>query len=249
MTQPVPYRQVIDELLGIWDAHQGAGEVRMRADLSHVATGVLVRGLTAHAIASARGALTLYRASQPVAALPLIRAVMEDAVTAAWLVGTPEGWKSFLSDGAKKRRVILDEILKHEPGSAMAAETRDEMVVLADALGKITDGTIERRFAVIDPTGALYTTYRIGSTLIHAGPVLVDLYTEEVPNSPMGLGYREHASHTSTNGWLGAAASCLTHALTVWDQCQPARPDQAQLAAIAARLGVRSEFPIAERTR
>jgi hypothetical protein len=247
MTQSVPNRIVLAELLVIWDSHTRDGQVHLRTDLSHLATGVIIRGLAAHAVECARGALTLYKASQPLAALPLIRAVMEDAITAAWLLGSPDAWKSFLSNGAQKRMVLLNDIVRHDFGGAGAAARMDEMQQLISSLGKISDATVESRFHRVDSTGSLYTAYRVASSLTHAGPLLADLYTMEAPGTPLGLAYREHAAFTSTNAWLATAATCLTHAMTVWDSCQTDRPDRERLEAIAERLNVRSSFPIYHR--
>jgi hypothetical protein len=247
MTQPVSNRIVLAELLSIWDAHARDGQVHLRTDLSHLATGVIVRGLTAHAVECGRGALTLYKASQPLAALPLIRAVMEDAITAAWLLGSQDAWKSFLSGGAQKRKVLLADLMRQDFGRAGAAARMDEMQKLIDSLGRISDSTVESRFRSVDATGALYTAYRVASSLTHAGPLLTDLYTMEAPGTPLGLAYRGHPAFTTTNAWLGTAATCLTHAMTVWDSCQTDRPDRQRLEGIAERLGVRSSFPVFRR--
>jgi hypothetical protein len=111
MTTPIPYRVVMADLLRIWDARQEDGGTTLRADLSHARTPIIIRGIVAHAVASARGALTLYEQKQQMAALPLVRAVHEDAVTATWLLVADDAWKMFLARGEQQRAVVLRQII------------------------------------------------------------------------------------------------------------------------------------------
>jgi len=237
MTPPIPYRVVLKQLLTLWDGRLNAPSLMLRGDLAHAATPVVVRGLTSHAVAAARGALLLYEAKQPAAAMPLVRVVMEDAATAVWLVREPEAWRSFLSEGEQKRAKALREILGRDASPRVAARlaTSEQHI---QTLAKITDGTIQARMRTIDPAEELYTTYRLASALIHAGPVVVDLYTGIDERSEVGLAFRDHARFPLANEWLGTATEWLLHALNAWDVCQTHHPDEIQLRDIGERLGV-----------
>lgn len=72
----------------------------------------LVYAFAAHTVEMARGALALYAAELPFAAVPLMRTAMECAMTAAWLSVAPEQTRSFLYAGAVDRRRALDDMAK-----------------------------------------------------------------------------------------------------------------------------------------
>jgi hypothetical protein len=247
----IDYRAVVAELLAIWDASSELNEVTLRGDLAHRTTPVLIRGLTAHAVDSARAVLTLYQAKQPVAALPIVRLLMEDALTAAWLLADADAWRSFISDGSRQRAVALRKILSRGGGDSQAeiAERLKESEELVDNLGGPTNHNIEQRFRVLDGgDGGLYLMYRLASSFSHASPSIIDLYTGTDERTPLGVYYRGHAAHNTAAMWIGATAGNLLHALNVWDICQADHPDRDQLHAIADRLSLRTEFTVATST-
>lgn len=246
-TPRVDNRAVIADLLAIWDADASA-KATVRTDLANQLTPVLIRGLTAHAVDSARAVLTLYRASQPVAAVPIVRTVMEDALTAAWLLAEPDASRSFVSAGVGKRAVALGAILRRGAGADHAAiatrlqESRD----LIEQLGAPNGHNIEQRFQSLDGgDGGLYLAYRLASQLSHASPSIVDLYVGADERAPQGVYLRSHAAHDTAAMWISHTATNLLHALTVWDICRAGRPNQVQLEAIGDRLGMRTEYPVA----
>jgi hypothetical protein len=244
----IDYRAVVAELLAIWDARAELDEVTMRGDLAHGTTPVLIRGLKAHAVDAARAVLTLYQAAQPVAAVPIVRALMEDALTAAWLLADADAWRSFISDGSQQRAKALREIMaRGRDGSQAETEQRlKESEDLVEKLGTPTGHKVEQRFRVLDGgDGGLYLMYRLASSLSHAGPAIVDLYTGTDDRLPLGVYYRGHAAHSTAAMWIGATAGNLLHALNVWDLCQVDRPDRERLHAIAERLNLRTEFAVA----
>lgn len=244
----IDYRSVVAELLAIWDTRVKENEATLRGDLAHPTTPVLIRGLAAHAVDCARAVLTLYQAKQPVAAVPIVRTLMEDALAAAWLLGEPDAWRSFISDGSKQRAIALRGILSRDPGdkqSEVAARLK-ESKDLIERLGDPTNHLIEQRYRTLDGgDGGLYLLYRLASSLSHPGPTIIDLYTGFDTRTPLGMHYRDHAAHTTAAMWIGVAAAHLLHALKVWDICQADHPDQERLHAIANRLGLRTQFNIA----
>jgi hypothetical protein len=240
MTAALPYRNMLAELLALWDARHEDGGTVLKADLSHPATGVVIRGLTAHAVAASRGVLTLYKASQQIAALPLVRAVIEDAMTATWVYKDPEGWKMFIAAGEQQRVKALRNMIDQGIDPEATAKSLQEAQAVVDSVEKITHVNIENRFRVVDPTGRAYLHYRIASSLIHAGPALVDRYTTPAPETPIGLAYKKHPSHAAGNEWMAFTVHYLAQALQVWDLCQVSRPDRDALNDFARRLGVAS---------
>lgn len=243
----VDHRAVIAELLGLWES-QARDKVIVRTDLVNQRTPFLIRGLTAHAVDSARAVLMLYRASQPVAAVPIVRAVMEDALTAAWLLAEPGASSSFMSAGIMERATALRKILERGAGEDHAgiAARLEEGAELLKQLGTPSGHKIEQRFRSLDGgDGGLYLAYRLASQLSHASPSIVDLYLAADERAPQGVVLRPHAAHDTAAMWISFTATNLLHALTVWDICRAGRPDQAQLEAIGDRLGLRTEYPVA----
>lgn len=246
-TARVDYRAAIAELLDLWE-NQARDKVIVRTDLANQMTPLLIRGLTAHAVDSARAVLTLYRASQPVAAVPIVRAVMEDALTAAWLLTEPDASRSFVSYGVQLRKVALRELLLRGAGDSHAAITArlEECRELIEQLDTPKGHLIEQRFRSLDRgDGGLYLAYRLASQLSHASPSIVDLYLAADERAPQGVVLRPHAAHDTAAMWINFTATNLLHALTVWDICRAGRPDQAQLEAIGDRLGLRTEYAVA----
>lgn len=247
----IDYRAVIAELLAIWDAGVKHNEVSLRGDLAHPTTPMLIRGLTAHAADSARAVLTLYKAGQPAAAVPIVRALMEDALTAAWLLAEADAWRSFISDGSHQRATALRKIIERGADDSPAeTEARlKESVELIDHLGTPSRHHIDQRFRALDGgDGMLYIMYRLASSLSHASPAIIDLYTVADDRPPHGLSFRDHAAHSTAAMWIGLTAGNLCHALNVWDICQADHPDRDQLHTIANRLSLRTEFTVATST-
>lgn len=108
-------RAIIRRLITVWETEDGRKKVDLRTDIDFQVS-VVVRGLAAHAVDCARGVLTLYEAGQPVAAVPLIRALLEDAVTAGWVLVVPEGWKALVSEGSRTRAAVLDDAMRANIG-------------------------------------------------------------------------------------------------------------------------------------
>ncbi|WP_413601898.1 DUF5677 domain-containing protein [Curtobacterium sp. Curtsp57] len=239
------HRAVIRHLLAIWATEEDRKEVELRSDLE-LQVSVLVRGLAAHAADCARGVLTLYEAGQPIAAVPLIRSLMEDSVTAGWVLVVPDGWKAVLSEGSKARARILREAIEADAvGADSTAEARrQEYEAQARKLGSIPAGykQFEQRLNALEGTGNMYMLYRYLSALTHAGAETVELYTSESRRSELGVSYRRFAKHSMAANLIQAAATSLTQALTAWDVTQVGRPHESALRAIATELGVDNEW-------
>ncbi|MFJ7289770.1 DUF5677 domain-containing protein [Curtobacterium sp. NPDC098951] len=245
MTAPTDYRAIIRRLLAIWDTETNRTTVELRTDIDFQVT-VLVRGLTAHAADCARGVLTLYDASQPVAAVPVIRSLMEDAVTAGWVLVVPDGWKAVVSEGSRTRAAVLRDAMAANASWADAASEarRQEYAEQVKALGAAPPSykVFEQRLRALEGTDDMYMVYRYLSGLSHASSETVDLYTAPDPGSPLQVRYRRQASHSMAANLLVSAASSLLHALIAWDMTQVGRPHQAELDAIASELGVTNEW-------
>lgn len=245
MPTPPDYRAIIRQLIEIWENAASRKTIPLRADLDLQVT-VLVRGLAAHAVDCSRGVLTLYEAGQPVAAGPLLRTLMEDSVTAGWVLVVPDGWKDLLSDGSKARARALREAMEAKSDGATGEweERRQEYEDQARDLGPASPSytIFEQRLNAIAGTDGMYLVYRYLSGLTHAGADIVDLYTAGNPNPGLPVTYRRFAAHSMAALLLGHGVASLLQALIAWDTTQPGRPNRTELDKIASELGVMDEW-------
>jgi len=242
---PLDYRAIIRQLIQIWDDDSGQKTVPVRTDLDLQVT-VLVRGLAAHAVDAGRGVLALYEAGLPVPAVPIIRTLMEDSVTAGWVLVVPDGWKDLLSDGSKARSRALREAMEAKAGGATnewearRQEYEDQVRDLGPASPSYK--VFEQRLNAIAGTDGMYLVYRYLSGLTHAGADIIDLYTAGNPAPGLPVTYRRFAAHSMAALLLGHGAISLLQALIAWDTTLPARPHQTELDNISGQLGVMSEW-------
>ncbi|MGN8048165.1 hypothetical protein ACTJKO_00650 [Curtobacterium sp. 22159] len=104
--------------------------------------------------------LTLYETSQPVAAVPVIRSLMADAVTAGWVLVVPDGWKALVSEGSRTRAAVLGDALAANaqcPDAASEAR-RQEYAEQVKALGAAPPSykRFEQRLRALEGTENMY---------------------------------------------------------------------------------------------
>lgn len=237
---PVNYRATLAELVAIWDAQADVPTVQIRLLHSgHVP--IAIRGLVAHAVDCGRATLTLYNAKQPAPAVPVIRTLMDDAITAHWLLTNPEGWKGLMLDGARNRKNVMAGIVDRDPSDDTAADLRDAAEAQMDEYAAHGSGwPFKQRARAVTGSEEMYLLYRLASNLSHAGVGVVDLYTGEQPDSELQVAFIPYASHGAAAGWLKVATALLLRALIAWDHVVVGRPLEPQLTPIAERLGVSS---------
>jgi hypothetical protein len=233
------YRDAIRRLIALWDADVDLQSIERDPEIPAEVL-VIVRGLVAHAMDCARGVLTLYQASQPVAAAPIIRSIMEDAITAGWVLVIPGGWKQFISNGSRSRALVLAEALLQDPDDERTEARLQEYENHVKEFGKATREftSFKRRLDAIEGTDNMYSVYRYLSALTHASAETANLYTAPNPDSPFQTSYRTYAAHPMAALLLLSAATSLVNALTAWDDTRGGHPNREALNAIAAELGV-----------
>ncbi|MCJ1697818.1 DUF5677 domain-containing protein [Rathayibacter caricis] len=203
-------------------------------------TVIAVRALVAHAVDCGRAIAVLYEAKQLVAAVPLIRTLMEDATTAAWLLKTPDGWKGFTREGADTRRKLLDNIRSANPDLRVDL-VKDELERAKELLDRLDEFRSEKDFhqraRSVTGTEDLYVLFRMASGVSHAGAGIVNLYTAEDPTSDSGFSWVDAAQYPQSEMWLRVASALLVRALTAWDHVLAGNPLRAGLAPLAKKYG------------
>ncbi|PPF15252.1 hypothetical protein C5C94_08200 [Rathayibacter sp. AY1C3] len=223
----------------LWDDH-AANPVTKYSTPVNTQTVIAVRALVAHAVDCGRAIATLYEAKQPLAAVPVIRTLMEDATTAAWLLKAPDGWKGFTREGAEARRKLLNNIRQANPDlkpDLVGAELARAKELLNRFGEYTTDNDFQQRARSVTGTDRLYVLFRMASGVSHAGAKIVDLYTAADPGSPSGFGWFDQARHPQADMWLRVASALLVRALTAWDHVLAGNPLQERLTPLAERLG------------
>jgi hypothetical protein len=240
-TKPaVDYRRVLQELIDLWDSELKERTVEVRGDFEHEIVPLAVYSSVAHAVECGKGVLTLYRASLPVPAVPLIRTLIEDSVTAAWLIVAPGAWQAYASAGADERGKTIRRVMKERPEDVRLAERNGEMTNLTEHLGTPKKWRFDQRAAQLEGADDVYTYYRIASALSHAGFGIADLYAKTDPRDKNEAILLNYPAHAAASSWIAVAAGAVLQALIAWDHARPGRPHEIRLTAIADRIGVSS---------
>ena len=222
----------------------------MRSEFAR-GTGPMIWSLTNHTVELARTVVDLSAADRMVVALPLIRLCMENAMTAAWLLISPRAVDATVHEGMRQRRAairdLLDQGIEGFDADSMAAA---ESAVGEFAQGKSPEGQhIDRRFKAMKGGAKMYVSYRVASSLSHAGMTLGDFYLEEVPVSlaaPAGLAFMPNKKMDSHEAWVGTAASMLVVAMTACDRTDSKRSQKNQLVKAAATLQIDTDFQLVD---
>ncbi len=227
-------------LIALWDAQPGS-QVTIESERVHA--GLAVYALAAHAVDCGRGVLTLYEAGQPIPAAPVVRLMLEDAVTAGWLTVYPQNFPALVKKGVDERRKLFQDLMKRDdfrewaaPMHAASQAMLDED--LADAGGFVLD----QRMNALEGTDGLYSHYRLLTRHSHAGMGVADLYLTNDDTSPMGVGLRSFGALPEAGGTIGIAAAMLTATLIAWDSSRLDRQWEAELTDLAERMGVRTSW-------
>jgi hypothetical protein len=88
-------RELLRNLLDAWRDERGLGQ--RFGSTSHAAVVATVHSLVAHAHGLGRAVLTLHDAGFGVEIVPLVRAMFEATISAAWLAQIPDGVPAFMN--------------------------------------------------------------------------------------------------------------------------------------------------------
>lgn len=229
----------IDELLDVWSEQMDNISPKLARDDLHPSAPIIVHGLTAHVADLARGAALLYRAEVTVAAIPLIRAMLEDVATIEHVLDKPDGWKDVQNASLKQRRLILKDFEATGEALPWFEEARSHLEWMREN-GAVEQGAIKDRFPAPKPGQvSSYTQYRNLSDEIHAGMGVVVKYTESDPGVPGSYGLSAVARNGSAPVKLLEVTDSLTRALMAWNTLWGSSSIRARLLEIDDRQLVR----------
>jgi len=233
-------RAVLRYLIALWDSQTLRGSVPIRD--THLEAGMSVWSLTFHAVDCARGVLTLYEAGQPIPAVPIVRVMLEDAVTAGWLSVFPDKHRALLKDGINQRKKLYRDLLDRDGVQEFAAEQLAEAEALAEHLRDAGGYVLEQRMRDLEGSDGLYTQYRLLTGQSHAGVGVVDMYVSSDDQSPVGFSLDRFGSLPGASGIIGIAASMLLLAMIAWDCTRTERIWERELTELANRRGTTTEW-------
>lgn len=236
-TPDVPsIRRVMETLCDLWD-NAAPGTVDYRGELD-AARAVAIRTHTHHAVRASRAALQLDLTTSGIELVPLVRLIMECAVTAAWLLLTPGSGHALIRDGATQRLRALNTLTKlGEDAGPSTAQAEASLTQLEDAEGP-RSFAFEQRCLRLDGGDRLYLTYRVFSAESHSGMGIADFYSVATKASPIGVAFNPDAVSSVRAATIGIAGCMLLLAINA-DELARAKPTHtSQIAKAAKRLGV-----------
>lgn len=243
---PAEIRAFTRKLIALWERDRER-PFDMKAEYANGA-GPMIWSLTNHTVRLAQAVDIL--ATDGVSllvAVPLIRLCIDNAMTCAWLLVSDKAAGGLVHEGMRQRKAAIEGIVQR--GVAGFDDS-----TLAEAIKELEEFTpmklaeaqyIQRRFLALEDGAAMYDTYRIASSLSHAGAVLADSYLRTVPETqefPLGVALDHNDELDNEESWLGITASMLTLALTACNQIDARGRMKTQLEKASKTLGVSMEI-------
>jgi hypothetical protein len=222
-------------LVDLW-GKQRTASIEFRAELDEKQA-LAIHSHANHAVGLARAILVLEEAGFGVEMIPIVRAVYETAITAAWLLVTPHSGDVLIRQGASDRRKAQDDMIRlgdateDTPGYR---QTTEVLELLEDVSGSFA---FEQRCRSLADGGSLYLTFRILSSWSHAGMGLMDFYVDEDPESAIEVAVYHAPKFETRTSVVGVAACALLLALNADELARRKPAHTTQLRSVAKRLG------------
>lgn len=229
---------VLKELIALWESHGTSIAVPKIGD--SIMTGVAIQVQVEHAVRVSEAVIVLAREGLFIQVAPLVRLVLECAVSAAWYTLHPDNVKSSMLEAARLKNLLIEGLggLTDSP-----YEPHAEWTKISEELAEFRSAEahqFEQRCSALAGGSYLYPYYRLLSEASHGGTALVEEYMDEVPKStdnPTGFAFHRHAPYKYRDGALALNVVVLALALRAWDDIAPDHPDRAQIDEIAERIG------------
>lgn len=232
-------RSLIEKMCALWDSimddPRGA---QYRTDVLDIQRIVAIRAHTHHATRTARALLAVDEISGGIEKSPLIRLLLECAVTAAWLLLTPGSGHTLIRDGADQRRKALDQLASMGHSTSPGHEQAQKVIAdLEDAEGPRAFIFTQRCESLADGLN-LSMLYRVLSAESHAGLGIADFYSIADESSEIGLAFDPDHQDATPVATLGTAACLLLLALNANELALAAPLRTTQIRRWARKFGV-----------
>lgn len=239
-------RRVMESLCDLWD-NATPGTVAYRGELDS-ARAVGIRTHAHHAVRASRAVLQLDLTTTGIELVPLVRLIMECAVTAAWLLLTPGSGHALIREGASQRLKALNTLIQLGEDPGPAKEQAEVSLAQLEGAEGPRSFAFEQRCQRLNDGDRLYLTYRVFSAESHGGMGIADFYSVAAEASPIGLAFNPEAASTVRTPTVGVAACMLLLAINA-DELARAKPTHTtQIRKAATRLGVGTRILAADGT-
>lgn len=233
----------LERLVKVWEAPGTAISIDLRGGAP--TSGILVFGLTSHTHALAKAVATLYEADQTVAAVPLVRLMIESAVTAMWIeLAGESSTQILLREQARSVRNAYQHFVKAGMPSDAETFSRIDEELNTGFEGSGPTREVARQFEQLcqelQGGETAYASYRAASQISHASMSVADLYGEERETEDAGeFPFIVHTSPSDSNpdSWLGVALLMTMHSTSAWSRIDTTHRDEARMRELHARMG------------
>ncbi|WP_251151190.1 DUF5677 domain-containing protein [Cellulosimicrobium sp. Marseille-Q4280] len=229
-------RSRMDEVVATWDTDAGTIALRTR---EHHMLGIIVFGLTSHCHHLARGIRALDDAGQHQATIPLVRQLIECAITVLWIESYGvRAARAMLGEYAQNRQQTFTEYVKSggDLDEDTLATTQQYLTQLEDEL-KSSGRKFRERCEDLEGGMRIYAFWRIASSQCHASTAIADLYVYEQPGTEAGVVLSPNPRPGAHEAWIGTSLTMLVLASLAADRYDPGRRRRSRLKAIARELG------------
>lgn len=246
-------RERLDELVDWW-MNGLATEVGVARRESEIVA-LSLYGLAAHAHSLAGAIRVLDKTEQTITLVPLVRELLECAVTAMWVesFGKRAAMKILSEDARQRVQAFKSFVDAGAPDDGSEARWQGELEWLKPQTTPASEKLYQRCEEIKGLDGA-YAMYRALSGLSHPSGLLIDLYMEATPPTEAqpegGLRLVVEPEGWTNDAMLGIALNYLLLTSMAWDRIVKGRPARTRLKQVATELGVRLEWtPTAEGLR
>jgi hypothetical protein len=205
--------------------------------------GVMIWSYTHHAVELMRTVLDLSEQNRMIIAIPLIRLMTEDAMTAVWLYLEPRNARAVVHEGFRQRRAAFQDILASGAAGFDDSDLDDANEILnafADAdlpAGRRLDARCKE---IVDGFN-VYCSWRVMSSYSHAGMAMGDFYLRETDEAP-GIVLNPDAIMGQHEAWLGTAICMMIAALKACNEIDAKGHLRTQIERASAKMGVVGEL-------
>lgn len=241
-------RHFMRHYIDLWDRDRERG-VEIKSEYAQAA-GPVIWSLANHSVELSRTILLLSEQNRLVIAVPLIRLLLENMITGAWLYLSPDNARALVHEGLRNRVAAIREVVgRSSPG--FEPELLDEWAGYLDEFEQDANEQgrkFEKRCRAIVDGPDVYTTWRIASALSHAGLTMSDFYlvaTKKSEHNPLGIAFHSNATLPSHEAWIGTAACTLLGSMKTFDLISAKGRLKNQIADGAKRMGIGLDFRLA----
>lgn len=230
-----------DDLLDAWFQDRPPSVTKADAGLAY---GPVIFAHVAHVHLLAQGVQTLYEKGLSLAAMPLIRQMIEFTFRAMWIEIYRENLPAVIWDGERQRHLALQaaadtgQIPLDDPS---LANVRDWCLQNEDVKAATSGRKFELICEEIEGGKSVYAHYRMASNLTHASSVLTDNYIFGDTDQTSGVSFRTDPELNAPSAWFAYCATMLVYAGLCWDRVDRSHHHRSIVRKWATRFGVSKE--------